>query len=305
MPVTGTVLSDLEIATGGRLLFGRGGLNAGAMRGLGTTTIGAGASAVFDGVTSIAGTRVVRNEGTLTVAAGSTVSPTGGSLVNAGSMTVAGDWTLDAGFAVPSPFAFTNTGALDKTGGAGQSLVAADVALGGTVRVRTGTLRFAQRAATARSQSADVTVDAGAAVDLMNGAFPFAAGSVTGGGTLRTTSATVDLPARVAIDTLAPAGRLLRFHGDATVPHLTVGDDAVAGTGTITIPAGGTASLGGHLDDVDLDVAAGGKLLLGASGHSGGAMGGAGRPRSGRARPRSSTASPRSPAPGSSATSGR
>ncbi|HSZ30498.1 MAG TPA: fibronectin type III domain-containing protein, partial [Pseudonocardiaceae bacterium] len=253
---------DLTIQSGGTLDWADG-----EQQGSGTTLVDAGATAALtqDSVT-LGDTRQFTNNGTLT--------QTADIVVEGGTATNGGSWAINGGYGYAdngdtwAGSAFTNTGTLTVAAGTGTATVGLFPTNSGTVTVQSGTLALENdQEGTTATSTGSFTVAASATLDFTdNGSSGFdltSASSVTGTGTVTMSN----YPA-VTVDGTFTIANITQAEGDVTlnVPitpaTYTLGSGTLAGSGSVTIPSGGTfTQAGGSLSGaVDLTIQNGGTL---------------------------------------------
>ncbi len=211
--------------------------------------ISAGATLQIQGFVQMEGP-VITSAGTIALSQGVTFAgwPVGGSTMSA---------TL------------ISTGTIDQSDNT-TSIVVGDLRLDGTVNVPAGTLELG----TTATESGGAAFSVGAGATLSLGAYPStvwtltAAKPLSGPGTVEQglySGGTVVVDAAVTVSNLMLVGQgTLQLQSGGTISALTAEGSALAVGGTVTIPAGGTATFsGGNLSGAgNLDIDSGASLIL-------------------------------------------
>ncbi len=258
---------NLTIPVGGTFVW-----TGGNMSGSGRTTISSASDPDPAATLSISGTldknlhggRVLENAGVATFAASYLSSGTGAVIENSGSFELRGDGDLHYNFG-GAKTRFENSGTLTKTAGTGTTTISASVDNDGLVEASTGTLDLSggtDDASALEVSIGDLKVASGVALGFggnhrlsgvgssITGAgavsFPFGTTSVgvetydvTGATSVSGAITNFNTPANAR--TLNVSGGAANFNSQTTTTTLNLSGGTLGGSGTVTLPAGGTA----------------------------------------------------------------
>jgi fibronectin-binding autotransporter adhesin len=263
--------SGFGVLTGSGTLTVTGALtwNGGTMRGTGTTRVAAGAALSLgaDRGHSLTEQRQLVLDGTCAWGGEARFSNdnAGSAFVNRGTITLTA--SIPGGGAVFFAGRFVNdAGGTVVRSGPGTSVFVSGFDNNGTVQVAEGTLSLRGFNGPGGTDAGAYTVAAGAVLDFTDTRTVAAAGSVTGGGTLRVSGNATTFAGTLAVPTLdmgAPgSGGTLVLNADAAVTTFALSERNLSGSGTLTVTGAMSLSGGGMHGTGTTRVAPGATLAI-------------------------------------------
>ncbi len=239
--------------------------SGGKMQGTGTTTIAKGATATINtpALVILGGTRAFVNNGSLTLTSVAFQAYGGSFFTNTttGTLTLQGDARFEfvgvSGGPTMAPF--ENDGMLIVDAGTGTSSISGSPTNTGTITVNTGTLELSDSSGQpgqALEESGTINLASGTTLSLVFGPFVFQPTStISGPGTMVIgNGGDVTLNGTFSVPNVWMQGQHLGINVPLTPTTFIMSGDSIDGSGSVTIPSGGSFTQSGGTVDGALDL---------------------------------------------------